>query len=58
MFVALRLMKNYADSSVHCKSLGGSLALPESVEECQRMIQDIGIIQRIFFSLSALIHRK
>ena len=41
-FLVMRLKKNVADSSAHCESLGGSLALPESEEENQQIMQEIG----------------
>ena len=33
---------NFSDSSAHCKSLGGSLALAESAEENQQMLLELG----------------
>ena len=43
--------KNYADSSAHCKSLGGILALPESAEENQHIMHEIGNVrERDFYA--------
>ena len=50
-YVVVNEKKNIADSSVHCKSIGGTLALPESVEEDQQMLQEIGKDRRLLFRL-------
>ena len=47
-FVVIKQPKNYADSAAHCKSVGGSLALPESLEENQQIMQEIGNTGKIF----------
>ena len=39
--VVVKEKKNYDDSSAHCKSLGGSLALPESSEENQQILDEL-----------------
>ena len=49
-FVAQQSM-NYADSSAHCKSLGGSLALPESAVETQQIIDELGKISELLFTV-------
>ena len=47
--------KTFDDSLAHCKSLGGTLALPESAEENQRILDDLGNIPDSKFSSSLLI---
>ena len=42
--VIVKQMKNYSESLAHCKSLGGTLALPESAEENQQIIDAAGNI--------------
>ena len=49
-YVAQQSM-NYADSSAQCKSLGGSLALPESAEETQQIIDELGKIIELLFTV-------
>ena len=40
--VVVKEKKNFTDSEAICKSLGGSLALPESVEENQQLKHELG----------------
>ena len=37
----VKQLKNYADSIVHCRSLGGALAIPESAEENQQIVDEL-----------------
>ena len=48
-YVVGKVKKNYADSSAQCESLGGSLALPESVEENQQMLEELGKGMKLLF---------
>ena len=41
-FVVETTKETHADSSAHCKIFGGALALPESAEENQQLLQAIG----------------
>ena len=43
-FVIVKEVKTVAARSAHCKSLGGTLALPESVEENQRIMDELSNI--------------
>ena len=47
-------VKNYNDSSAHCKSLGGSLATLESAEENQQMWDELSNSPRCFFGIRIL----
>ena len=44
----MKKKKNFADSSAHCESLGGSLAVPESAEENELMLQELGECWQVF----------
>ena len=41
-FVLVKELKNFTESSAHCESLGGSVALPETAEENQQISQMLG----------------
>ena len=53
-FVVVKQMKNFADSSAHCKSLGGSLAAQESVEENQLMLDELSTSMNFLLIIFAL----
>ena len=48
-YVVVKEKMNYAGSLAHCKSLGGSLALPESPEENQQMLDELGNGMKLLF---------
>ena len=53
----------FDDCSVRCKSLGGILALPESVEDVQQMNNELGNVSNFLISsslchFSLLSHRR
>ena len=41
-FVVMKEKKNFDYGLAHCKSLGGTLGLPESIEENQQILNEIG----------------
>ena len=47
--VYVKESKTYVGSSAHCKSVGGSLATPESEEENQQMLDELSNSPRCFF---------
>ena len=49
-YVVVKERRNFDDSSAHCKSLGGTLALPELAEENERILHEIGEGLRGFHS--------
>ena len=50
-YVIVKEKKNFADSLAHCRSLGGTLALPQSAEENEQMLHELGKSLRLFFHL-------
>ena len=41
-YVIGKVKMNFVDSAAHCESLGGNLALPESAEENQQILDKLG----------------
>ena len=48
-YVVVKEKKIYSDSSAHCESLGGSLALPDSAAENQQILEELGESMQLLF---------